>query len=274
MKVAFLHGRSQAGRKRSEILHEWIEGLNSGLRRVTDLQVPESDILVPYYGDLLETVTANNLSSRGSVEPLLETQNAIAEELLADSKIVEDEVLMERGIRSSRYTIALAHFLDGTFVGPITLRVITRDVAFYLDFVQIRKIIHDHILEELGSEEPDVWIVHSLGSIVAHQMMAEGLLPSVKLLMTVGSPLGIHAVRNKLNADSLKRPDSVCNWINLYDTRDIVSLRPVDASSGWKDNAATNFQVSNLDGENPHSIKGYLGTAQAGELLKSYLSSD
>ena len=79
---------------------------------------------------------------------------------------------------------ALADVAQGLFVGNL------RQVTAYLNDPKV----HDQVMARAATEiygDTRVLIGHSLGSVVAYELLATGLYPQVRLLLTAGSPLGI-----------------------------------------------------------------------------------
>ena len=88
--------------------------------------------------------------------------------------------------------------------------------------------------------------------------------------MTVGSPLGVRAIRNQFKP--LVRPN-VGSWFNAYDDRDVVSLYPLD-----QNNFPIYPGVENYDGvrnhtSNRHGIVGYLDDPTIAKRILSQCSS-
>jgi hypothetical protein len=107
---------------------------------------------------------------------------------------------------------------------------------------------------------PVVVVAHSLGSIIAYDVLAEaGAAREVPLLVTVGSPLGVTEVQD-LVSTPLRVPASVTTWRNVADGRDLVALdrtlRPEYAPA----ERIRDFLVVN-DSDNHHGIREYLVTA-------------
>ncbi|KIZ15090.1 alpha/beta fold hydrolase [Streptomyces natalensis] len=109
---------------------------------------------------------------------------------------------------------------------------------------------------------PLVVVGHSLGSVVAYEVLAE-LRREVQLLVTVGSPLAITEVQDRL-ARPPAVPSGVLTWRNASDLRDLVALdhtlRPEYAPA----DRITDLLVTN-DSENHHNITQYLANRHVSE---------
>ena len=141
-----------------------------------------------------------------------------------------------------------------------TMEATAADVTMYLQNPVIQSHIESGVAQafsECGAEETVV-IGHSLGSIVAYRMLRRGGLIEcpVKALFTIGSPLGIRAIRESL--EPIGHPPAVGGWFNAYDERDVVALNPLDRKNFPVEPSIQNFGgVDNLS-PNHHSIRGYL----------------
>jgi pimeloyl-ACP methyl ester carboxylesterase len=133
----------------------------------------------------------------------------------------------------------------------------TRDVYVYLTYAGVRAQIDQVIAAALG-DEPCVVLAHSLGSVVAYNVLRARLAtPRYPRLVTVGSPLGIRAIKQQL-ATPLVSPPCVSHWFNAYDDRDVVALVPLDAQRFNVTPPIENKgDVLNFT-ENRHGIEGYL----------------
>jgi len=120
---------------------------------------------------------------------------------------------------------------------------------------QMRQVVRD----SLSAVEPPVIVIgHSLGSIIAYDVLREQGSSSleVPLFVTVGSPLGVTEVQDLVERP-LEVPESVAAWRNASDARDLVALdhtiRPEYAPAG----KCTDIYVVN-DSDNHHGIGEYL----------------
>jgi hypothetical protein len=107
---------------------------------------------------------------------------------------------------------------------------------------------------------PVVVIAHSLGSIIAYDVLREpGPAREVPLLVTVGSPLGVTEIQD-LVTTPLRVPDDVRAWRNIADGRDLVALDRTIRPEYAPADRTTDFLVVN-DSDNHHGIRQYLSTA-------------
>jgi pimeloyl-ACP methyl ester carboxylesterase len=105
--------------------------------------------------------------------------------------------------------------------------------------------------------EPTIVIGHSLGSVVTYNILrTDPRALAIPLYLTVGSPLGIRAIREELRP--LRFPPHVRTWYNARDTRDTVALYPLDANNFPVSPAVENYSAVRNDTDNRHGIAGYL----------------
>ena len=101
---------------------------------------------------------------------------------------------------------------------------VLRDVFVYVNDSRTRREINKIVAAKL-TDEPTVVVGHSLGSVVSYEVLREHAGNSVPQLITIGSPLGIRAIRNQLKTP-LTMPAGVEDWYNAYDDRDVVASLP------------------------------------------------
>lgn len=141
-----------------------------------------------------------------------------------------------------------------------------KDVHAYF-FGGVGQAIRDVVREALGGLEgaPVLVIGHSLGSIVAYEVLAEHETQA-ELFVTVGSPLAITEVQDHL-AKPPTVPAGVAAWRNASDLRDVVALdhtlRPEYAPS----DRITDLLVTNRSA-NHHGIGEYLRSPQVREPVR------
>lgn len=107
-----------------------------------------------------------------------------------------------------------------------------------------------------------VLIGHSLGSVVAYEFLRQHPGHSVRLLVTLGSPLGLRMVRDRLPAGK----PAVPSWVNIRDPHDPVTA--AGTLSRWY--PVTREPRAN-NAFDAHSAERYLNFKATGEALKDFL---
>jgi hypothetical protein len=275
MKLLFVHGRGQEGSSSGQLTTQWMSALGQGLERA-GMSLPVSVTPeFPFYGDrpgaLIAEVNAPlglNIDARAP-EAVIDLDSGelrlgLLQEFAAGAGLTPDDIaraddstIREMGFQNTRAIRATARALDRVpGLNAQVIDLITRDVYVYLNFLAARRVIDNIIGKILEGDQPYVVVAHSLGSVVAYNVLREKRAPRVARLVTIGSPLALKALRRYLNPIGF--PPGVDDWFNAYDPRDIVALRPLDQ---------VNFeiapQVTNYGGvvnytENCHGIEGYL----------------
>jgi len=158
-------------------------------------------------------------------------------------------------------------------------RSVFADVAVYLGDADARRSVLNIVGKEFDAclaaaaegQEPMIVVGHSLGSVVVNDLLNERDDAAVDLLVTVGSPLGLRAMRDGLQAAVNRRPlwpKAVRSWVNASDPRDVIALIPALGrnrffAEDYERNPDARCDVLNLvdiDNEtrNRHGIVGYL----------------
>ncbi|MFO0518857.1 MAG: S8 family serine peptidase [bacterium] len=148
------------------------------------------------------------------------------------------------------------------------------DVHAYLFDEERREDMLDALGDRLrGGGEPFVVIGHSLGSVIAYDLLRRFRQEecNVALFLTIGSPLGMQEIRDHLKVGGrLAVPACVRRWDDFADEEDIVSIGELlQHKDGLERYYEANDQkvgvqtkwIQNRDrATNPHSGTGYLGS--------------
>jgi pimeloyl-ACP methyl ester carboxylesterase len=105
-----------------------------------------------------------------------------------------------RGPLNWEWVHAIIRAIDkyGGGLSSDSIEQFTRDVYLYTRVQTVRDAV-DAIVRAQLNEKQTIVVAHSLGTIVAYNVLrADPRALSVPLLTTVGSPLGIRAVRDQL----------------------------------------------------------------------------
>ena len=274
-RLLFVHGRSQGGRVPQDLKSEWL-GVLTKTATTIGMSMPATTIVeMPFYGDKLDEFASAaqiplsaDIQTRGS-DPdreFQEFQAQFAEDLRRRAGVTDEEVQAEyraspdeRGPQNWRWVQAILRALDKKVpgMGPATLEAFTRDVFLYVTKPGVRTAIDRIVSAGFGDDNPNVVVAHSLGTVVAYSiLMNDRRNLRVPLLVTLGSPLAVRAVRDPFRP--LSYPTSIRSWYNALDKRDVVSLYPLDQENFPVGGAITNNDAVRNQTDNRHGIAGYL----------------
>jgi hypothetical protein len=277
-QLILIHGRAQENKDAAGIKKEWIAAWEKGLKK-SNLTNPlaDSDIHFPYYGDTLAQMVAGKTVGQAAAVIIKGPQPQPAEEQIMREMI--EEIAKEKGVSEAEIRAQLG--ADAVAMGPQNwgwvqailevldkneplstkmVALVTKDVAKYLSDATIRNHINDGVLQGVKPGQEAVVVSHSLGTVVAYNVLMSrpSAFPNVTvpLFVTLGSPLGVAAIKTRLKPHTFPKP--VTKWYNALDKDDVVSLFPLTpahfATGGTIEN---NDTVDNWT-DNQHSIGGYL----------------
>jgi hypothetical protein len=286
MKLVLIHGRAQAGRSADEIRNQWLPGLHQGLANAGVDLGSSPDVEIPFYGDVLESLTgasgtyAASVVTRGTpptetVDPLtaaMVLQMAVRAGIDPEEVYDEEELaVVERGPERWGWVQALARKLEDKFpwLAELVVGQVTQDVKAYIDFPHIQDAVHDIVAPAIG-DEPCVILSHSLGTVVAYWVLARHCPNAdVRLLLTAGSPLGLDAIKDRL-PHPLGIPSSVQRWLNVTDEEDVVALHARLDGSTFVGGIENLTDIEN--GDEPHAIERYLADRRVGRAIYTALT--
>ena len=308
-RLVFLHGRSQQDKDASELKKTWIDSLRTGLEK-SDLDMPidEAEVCFIYYGDTLRDL-CGGMSNDDAARVVYRGASASAEDegkiseilsaYLAELEIDPDKVdercreisgteVITRGPQNWAWVLAIIRVIDEHCPGAGALIALaTRDVHLYLNRKKIQIAIESGMFAVLSeirergrsadrdfSHDEFVLVAHSLGTIIAykflHELSTRGLW-RVPLLVTLGSPLGIVAIRDRLRP--ISHPACVGRWVNARDPRDLVALCPLDAGHFKLDPLIDDSSHVQNQTSNRHGIEGYLNDREVARAIHDALVS-
>ncbi len=286
-KLILIHGRAQEGKDPVALQATWEEALDRGFRNAGLTRPAGLEIAFPYYGDTLDDLVREieaplvaDVAERGA-EPDAD-EATFREEFLqeladgagvtkADIQALYDADVRRRGVRNWGWVQAILQALDRSQrFGEFALDSFTRDVFVYLAYSGVRRRI-DAVVAPHISGDPCVVVAHSLGSVVGYNVLRESAHPGIRYV-TVGSPLGIKAIKTRLRPP-LKMPPTATVWFNAMDDRDVVALFPLDD----RHFPTTPAIVNKTDVDNPtddrHGIVGYLPDPDVARAIHAALTT-
>jgi hypothetical protein len=178
------------------------------------------------------------------------------------------------------------------FVKRRLMKIFLRDVHHYLFDVEfearpgekhriqteIRRRALEKLREGAATEGRHIVVAHSLGTVIAYDCLKRvGECPAVDGLLTIGSPLGLSEVQEKLEPEYSKDggfPDKLTgSWVNVYDPLDpVAGLDPKLADEYRRDGGLVIEDINEPnEGVWRHSIVKYLGGPRLRERLAQLL---
>ncbi|MHA7618174.1 hypothetical protein ACX12M_06625 [Cellulosimicrobium cellulans] len=313
-RLVLVHGRDNQGLDAEQLDRTWTEVLDAGLAAAgSGVVVRDADTAFVYYGDTLAalvggattpppvTVHAVGAARDGDAASTAEAAEeaafvaAVAEEVLraAGATVpVRPEGAGPGGVEGDvgAWLNLLLSALDRSVPGlsGAVVALLARDVWAYLHDDTVRTTIDDALAAAIPADGPAVVVAHSLGSVVAYAVLREhpdAARWDVPLLLTLGSPLAVRAIRDVLAARApLRVPAPVRRWVAARDPRDALALHglgpaalPLDpASPGIEElvvaNAAPGHHAAAvvLDGGRP---AGYLAVPEVARTVADALGA-
>jgi hypothetical protein len=219
-----------------------------------------SDVRPGYEEDLLMALWERAASCDGAVIPP-------DEEVLGRTPSVA-----RRGVAALSRSKFLAGIGESAFVGDL------KQVSTYFKDEKMRTAIQE-IVAGVIAEDTRVIVGHSLGSVVAYEVLFADPHQQVRALVTLGSPLGLrNVVFDRLRPAPAAVPGSkqvmgawppVRMWANVADTGDIVAavedLRPLFGAE------IRQLRVHN--GAQAHDMTSYLTDPGTGQLILAGLDA-
>jgi len=274
-----VHGIGQQQRGRHQLLPTWSRAIADGLERAygAPVEVPALDIV--FYGDLVWPQRADGYKS-----PRLDL--GVLEDL--DERELDDLELSARELVTGQ-ELAAAHALPTTkgysrAPRPVNWLMSALEhrfgaaavVLFVSEFRQVRRYLCDPLtkrgvdqrVRKQVAMECRVLIGHSLGSVVAFEYVRQNPGHQLDLLLTVGSPLGLRMVRERMADPDHGRegvwgmPASVSRWVNVRDVHDPVACAG-DLTKWWP--GVVDRHVTNQ--ADAHNVERYLSKRETGQAI-------
>lgn len=277
--LVLVHGRAQEFKDAVELKAQWVAALHAGLEAAgIDDEVPDDRIRFAYYGQTLYDLVAGD--ARNAAEVIVRGDpgadqaeedflRAVLQEVAAESGVTDadvreelDDETLQRGPLNWGWVRAAVTVLDRRMPGAsvATMALTTKDVYRYLHNAGIRDVIDTGVRAAMPDDDEAVVVSHSLGTVVAYNLLRREAAAAgwtIPLFVTLGSPLGVTAIRQALRP--IGHPGGVDTWFNAFDRQDIVSLYPLDGDHFPVDPAIDNHDGVDNGTSNQHGISGYLG---------------
>lgn len=283
-QIVVVHGVGQQVSGEHTLHDQLFAALQDGLARA-EVRVDPQDVVFPFYGYLFRpaaevlgfesSLDASDVSTEYELD-LLRTWWSRAS--ATDERVIPpgEETLA----RSPRWAQgALLALSRSAFFAGLAERALVgdlRQVEAYFTDQPVRAATRETVCRRV-SERTRVLIGHSLGSVVAYEVLCAHPEWPVHTLITLGSPLGLrHLVYDRLQppprasvtGPRASWPGSVKSWTNVTDSGDVVAvaedLRPLFS------NRIRQIRVHN--GAHAHDMRSYLTDPATGAAIAEGLN--
>ncbi|OBA90702.1 hypothetical protein A5642_12245 [Mycolicibacterium mucogenicum] len=220
MKVVFLHGIGDGDPN-----FNWLDGLNRGLTQAGHEPIDRQQVIAPRYSSYLRT------EGRSAKLPPLTYKPK--DELTARREFERRQARVQRFLRTQPGTKPFGfdvlsdplHDIASEFVVNHLSVANLDQVKRYVRDEKVRADVMNHILDFLPSYGDIMLIAHSLGSVIAIDLLDhlhENL--HVRRFITIGSPANIRALHEGSERLLKKFPYArVDDWSNFLNVRDVVT---------------------------------------------------
>jgi hypothetical protein len=279
-----VHGINQDNLGRETIRQDWVTWLADGVEWATGRRVKaDLNLDLAFYGHLFRAADfpdyapkprvkgPHDLDDVAWLDELDEAERSALEGAVSEIVSPNDLAIAVEDASKQKSVIPLWGPTWAVSLAGAVERRFPRGSGIYFlwTLTQVRKYLLE---EQLKADVDDiaaavatgatVLIGHSLGSVVAYEFLRQHPGHSVQLLLTLGSPLGLRMIRDRL---PVVEP-GVCTWVNIRDPHDPVTA--AGSLSSWY--PVTREPRAN-GGFDPHSAERYLNFKATGEALKDFL---
>ncbi|MFE7166001.1 hypothetical protein [Streptomyces sp. NPDC057616] len=279
-RIVGVHGVGKQRLGSNTLLKDWEPALADGLERADGPRLEAGDLRIAFYGDLFRPpgqtlsvgdplFTADDVDEGFETELLMEWWSACA---------VKDPAVPPPGgdtlARSPRAVQTAVRVLQNSrFFADVSLRALVFDlkqVRRYLTDPEIRAAARERVEGAIGPDTRVV-IAHSLGSVVAYEALCARTDHQVRALVTLGSPLGMRMVFERLQPEPGAWPGGspdAPQWSNIVDEGDVVAA--VQDLSLYFGTGVAGRAVHN--GSHAHDATLYLTAKETGQAVMEGLA--
>jgi hypothetical protein len=267
-----VHGIAKQYLGRHQLLERWTPARGDALERATGRHARRPALDLVFYGHLFRPSVPGELAKSPADEAAAQLADLDAEELAELTEAVEQIVTaadladaasrVDKGLWLPVPVQVLAGAIERRFPpasGILHLGVL-RQVRRYLRDPALKAEV-DQITAETAADAV-ILIGHSLGSVVAYEFLRQHPGHPAKLLLTLGSPLGLRMVRRRLPVGGL----AVAQWVNVRDRNDPVTA--AGALDRWYPGV---LERPVRNGADAHAAERYLDCRAVGDALLATL---
>lgn len=292
MKIIFIHGMNQQNYDEKSLKKHWLNVFQIGLNHSGyDIDVNSLEIKLPFYGDLLSKHHLYNTLDLDTFLPKsishlhlpfhlghntcidqehrpcvtsLPTFNPNHSETLTQRLSVISALTKDHAFRE--LSLFLNHYpkLHETLIHKFLI-----ETYLYLSNPDFMHEVHHRIMSHLVPNKDHIIVAHSLGSVIAYNLLHRFKSFRLQRFITLGSPLAFKVVQAKLVVPISRPPQLQGDWFNFYSPEDFLTAFPLSEAPFNFDPPIINQAIMTLI-NNPHNISGYL---QHPDVIKSIVEA-
>jgi len=273
-KILCIHGL--ANKPAGDILLErWRLALLEGLQKSCHLNDPAITLNLVYWADINYPEPLNEHNDEGY------RYAPYQDDVIPEYKDGFNDQLTRFARHLGGSTLDLiGEVFDRNMISPKLLENLYQDLARYYSDDDNQTEVRNRLLEALNADQPDILIAHSMGTIVAVDVLRSMETSSSAFhlphLLTIGSPLGLPYVvfQQKQEFGDTRTPENIDSWHNFADKRDKVCF-----DCHLKDDYGPNSRgvsviddlIHNTFEDDPHRSFGYLRCPELSRTLSGFL---
>lgn len=280
MKIIFIHGMNQQHFTAETLKHYWLELLQKGLNASNiAVDADQLNICLPFYGDLLTEHQLSNRLNLGTFLPqsisnwhfpvhfnhstaivqnidpcitALPTFNTnhtstLTRRIKTISALAKDHTLKELMIFLNHYPLLHRKLIQKFLV----------ETYLYLANTEFMHEVHARILQHMHPKEEHIIVAHSLGTVIAYNLLHKMKHFRIKRFITLGSPLAFKVIQAQLS-QPISRPQQLHgDWFNFYSPDDFLTTFALSEPPFQFNPPIKNTAIQTLM-SNPHQIAGFL----------------
>lgn len=287
MRLVLVHGINNQGSSEQGIIDSWLGAIEHSLSPADMALVRRAEIVAPYYGDVLLAETEKNgragpQAIAQSVGGLPSEEEEFYREALEDmapaAGITESDIRaaagmtdpIELGLPHDRRLLAVVRALEtiSPLKGSLVLRILPQAFV-YLSRPSAWEAVDKIVRPALSGN--CVVVGHSLGTVVTYKLIREGAASEVPFYLTLGSPLAVKAVQNRIGP-AFERAACVKKWLNALDPDDAVTIGRGLKTTTFGPGVENIDDVENGD-QDAHDIHMYLRDSRIAAAIVRSLST-
>ena len=280
MKIIFIHGMNQQNYDEETLKQHWLNVFKTGLSHAEqNIELESLDIKLPFYGDLLTKHQLNNSLDLNTLLPKSLLHLHLPFHLWHNTSIVEEHSPCitplpcfnpeQSESLTQRLSVITALTKDHAFKELIMflnhypklhetlMHKFLIETYLYLSNSDFMHEVHRRIMSHLHPSKDHIIVAHSLGTVIAYNLLHQFNHFRVHRFITLGSPLAFKVIQEKLTLPISRPPQLHGDWFNFYSPDDFLTAFPLSEAPFNFEPPIINQAITTLV-DKPHQITGYL----------------